>query len=137
MILEFRNGKIDFSILQAMLDNSQIEYTFADENDIFIYFNDPKERIFTRNTEIIGTNVRQCHSPKSQAALEILLSDFRSHKRTEDSYWLYKSGKAILIKYIAVYDKEGKYLGCLETAQAIPKKGWKYYLRVLKGKIFG
>jgi len=48
-----------------------------------------------------------------------ILEDFRNKKRDSASFWIDLKGQKIYIRYFAVRDKEGKYLGCLEVTQGI------------------
>ena len=46
-----------------------------------------------------------------------IIGSFKSGTQDEVSVWLKKNGKDMLIKYMAVRDKNGKYLGTMEIVQ--------------------
>jgi len=48
-----------------------------------------------------------------------ILEDFRNNKQDSANFWIDLKGRKIYIRYFAVRDREGKYLGCLEVTQDI------------------
>jgi hypothetical protein len=48
-----------------------------------------------------------------------ILDDFRNGKRNVAEFWIELKGRMIHIRYFAVRNKAGKYLGCLEVSQDI------------------
>ncbi|HJX68707.1 MAG TPA: PAS domain-containing protein, partial [Dehalococcoidia bacterium] len=48
-----------------------------------------------------------------------LLSDFKAGKRDSAGFWIDLKGRKIYIRYFAVRNKAGKYLGTLEATQDI------------------
>ena len=46
-----------------------------------------------------------------------IIDDFRSGKRDEVPVWMEKGGKTMLVRYFAVRDSEGNYLGTAELVQ--------------------
>ena len=46
-----------------------------------------------------------------------IIGSFKSGTQDEVSVWLKKNDKDMLIKYMAVRDKNGKYLGTMEIVQ--------------------
>jgi DUF438 domain-containing protein len=48
-----------------------------------------------------------------------LLSDFKAGKRGSAEFWIDLEGRKIYIRYFAVRNKAGKYLGTLEVTQDI------------------
>jgi len=93
------------------------EVTFVDENDVIVYYSDPKHRLFARSPEIIGRTVQSCHRGEGLAQLEKLLAEFRTGKRDASDSWKNVRGKSVHIRYIAVRDEDGTYRGALEVAQ--------------------
>jgi len=47
------------------------------------------------------------------------LEDFKNGRRDVAEFWINLNDKLIYIRYFAVHDKNGDYLGCLETTQDI------------------
>ncbi len=112
-------GTINENILPVVMDTMPAELTLIDENDIIIFWNEPKIKIFHRADEILGTDIRKCHSDKSQDKLENLLEGMRAGAVDKESMRITHDGQNILIEYIAVRDDDGKYLGCLESCRLV------------------
>jgi len=47
------------------------------------------------------------------------LSDFKSGRRDSAEFWINLDESKVYIRYFAVRDKEGRYLGTLEATQEI------------------
>jgi len=105
--------------LELMLNALPVDITFIDENDVVRYFSNGKERIFPRNRTIIGRLVQNCHPPKSMAVVEKILEDFKSGAKEHEDFWINMRGKMIYIRYFAVRDEQGRYIGTLEVSQEI------------------
>ena len=105
--------------LEAILDALPVEVSFVDENDAVRYYSKGDQRIFKRTPVVIGRKVRDCHPPKSLHKVEQVISDLKSGKRDAAEFWIDLGGRKIYIRYFAVRDKDGKYLGTLEVTQDI------------------
>jgi len=112
-------GEIRKEILAAVLDTLPVEISFVDENDTVRYFNKDGDRIFPRPPAIIGRKVQDCHPKKSLHKVNQILDDFKNNKRSSVEFWIDLKGRKIYIRYFAVRDKSGKYLGCIEVTQDI------------------
>jgi PAS domain S-box-containing protein len=106
-------------VIEAMLDSMPIEISFVDENDEVRYFNKNGDRIFPRPRSIVGKKVQQCHPQKSVHKVLQILDAFKNGKRDVAEFWINLKGRQIYIRYFAVRDKAGKYLGTLEVSQDI------------------
>jgi len=111
--------KLSYEVIEALLDALPVDITFVDEDDRVRYFNKEGKRIFARSRKIIGIKVQKCHPQKSIHVVNQILDDFRNNKRNSANFWIDLKGRKIHIRYFAVRDKEGKYLGCLEATQDI------------------
>jgi PAS domain S-box-containing protein len=111
--------KLSHEMIEALLDALPVDITFIDEEDRVRYFNKEGKRIFARSQKIIGIKVQKCHPQKSVHVVNQILEDFRNNKRDSANFWIDLKGRKIYIRYFAVRDKEGKYLGCLEVTQDI------------------
>jgi PAS domain S-box-containing protein len=111
--------KLSYEVMEALLDALPVEITFVDEDDRVRYFSKEGKRIFARSRKIIGIKVQKCHPQKSIHVVNQILQDFRNNKRDSANFWIDLEGRKIYIRYFAVRDKEGKYLGCLEVTQDI------------------
>jgi PAS domain S-box-containing protein len=123
-LLEERRGakvieELSHEIIEALLDALPVDITFVDEEGRVRYFNKEGKRIFARSRKIIGIKVQKCHPQKSIHVVNQILEDFRNNKRDSANFWIDLKGRKIYIRYFAVRDKEGKYLGCLEVTQDI------------------
>ena len=59
------------------------------------------------------------HTPQSVHVVEKLLQDFKSGVKDVEDFWIQMKDKFIYIRYFAVRDEEGKYLGTLEFTQNV------------------
>lgn len=105
--------------LKRMLNTLPVDITFVDSNDKVKYFSEGAERIFPRPRTIIGREVRNCHPPASVHIVEKLVEDLKSGKKEHEDFWIKMGGKFVYIRYFAVRDDAGKYLGTLEFTQNI------------------
>ena len=111
--------KLAHELMEALLDALPVDITFVDEEDRVRYFNKEGKRIFARSRKIIGLKVQKCHPQKSINVVNQILEDFRNKKWDSANFWIDVKGQKTYIRYFAVRDKEGKYLGCLEVTQDI------------------
>jgi PAS domain S-box-containing protein len=106
-------------IIEVVLDSMPIEISFVDENDEVKYFNKNGDRIFPRPRSIVGKKVQQCHPQKSVHKVLQILEAFKNGKKDAAEFWINLKGRQIYIRYFAVRDKDGNYLGTLEVSQDI------------------
>ncbi len=99
-----------------MLNTMPMEVTFVDHEDINRYFNDG-EKVFKRPTTAIGRDVFSCHPPKVEPIVRGIIDSFRKGDRDNVAVWLEKQGRPFYVNYMAVRDKNKKYLGTLELVQ--------------------
>jgi DUF438 domain-containing protein len=105
--------------INAMLNVLPIDITFVDKNGKVKYFSQGKERIFARPKTIIGREVKNCHPPASVHIVEKIVEDLRSGKKDHEDFWINLGDKYVLIKYFAVRDEKGEFLGVVEVSQDI------------------
>ena len=117
--VHFEYGALTKEQLSALLDLLPVDITFVDDKDTVRYFNKATKRVFPRTKAVIGRTVQNCHPPKSVHIVEKILSDFKTGKRDYADFWLEMKSRFIYIKYYAVRDMEGKYLGTLEVTQDV------------------
>jgi hypothetical protein len=67
----------------------------------------------------IGKSVQNCHPKQSVDKVNQILSDFKSGRRDSVEFWINLGERKVYIRYFAVRDKAGKYLGTLEATQDI------------------
>lgn len=117
--IRFETGIVSVQQLELLLNHLPVDLTFIDENDVVRYFSHGKERIFARTKAVIGRTVQNCHPPQSVHVVEKLLEDFKAGRKDVEDFWIPIKDKFVYIRYFAVRDSEGRYLGTLEFTQNI------------------
>jgi PAS domain S-box-containing protein len=105
--------------LAGILEAIPVEISFVDENDLVKFWNKHETRIFKRPVDVIGKSVQNCHPKHSVGNVNQLLSDFKASKRNSAEFWINMGENKVYIRYFAVRDRAGKYLGTLEATQDI------------------
>jgi PAS domain S-box-containing protein len=105
--------------LEGILEAIPVEISFVDENDRVKLWNKHETRIFKRPISVVGKSVQNCHPKHSLDKVNQLLSDFKAGKRDSAEFWIDLKGRKVYIRYFAVRDKAGRYLGTLEATQDI------------------
>jgi hypothetical protein len=117
--IRFETGLLSLHQLETVLNHLPVDLTFIDENDVVRYFSHGKERIFARTKAVIGRTVQNCHPPQSVHVVEKLLEDFKAGRKDAEDFWINIKDKFIYIRYFAVRDDTGRYMGTLEFTQNI------------------
>lgn len=117
--IHFETGVLNVEQLMGILDALPVDVTFIDKDDKFRYFNQADGRIFVRSKSALGRLVHYCHPPRSVNMVEEILSDLKSGKKDSESFWIELQGMLVYISYKAVRNKDGEYLGTLETSYDI------------------
>jgi PAS domain S-box-containing protein len=107
--------------LAGILETIPIEISFVDENDAVKFWNKHETRIFKRPVSVIGKTVQNCHPKQSVDKVNRILSDFKAGQRDSAEFWINLREKKVYIRYFAVRNKAGRYLGTLEVTQDITK----------------
>lgn len=111
-------GHMNVEQLAAMLDTLPFEITFVDNGNINRYYNNNSEpKAFKRPGMSIDREVFSCHPPKIEPLVRTIIEELRSGAKDEVPVWLEKNGKTYLVRYMAVRDKNKKYLGVVEVVQ--------------------
>jgi PAS domain S-box-containing protein len=105
--------------LAGILETLPLDISFVDENDTVKFWNKHDNRVFKRPMSALGKTVQQCHPPKSVDTVNKILSDLKSGRRDSAEFWIDLKGRKVYIRYFAVRDKDGRYLGTLEASQDI------------------
>ena len=119
--LIFENGSLLKEEVEALLESLPVDLTFVDKYDTVRYFNKAQSRIFKRSKAVIGRKVQQCHPQKSIHIVNRILEEFKKGERDSAEFWIKLNERLIYIRYFAVRDREGRYLGTLEVTQDITK----------------
>jgi DUF438 domain-containing protein len=117
--IKFETGILSAKEINGMFNNMPFDVTFIDKDDIVKYFTLGKERIFARTKAVIGRTVQNCHPPGSVHVVEKILEDFKSGKKDHEDFWIKMGNLYVYIRYFAVRDEDGTYLGTMEVTQNI------------------
>jgi PAS domain S-box-containing protein len=107
--------------LAGILETIPVDISFIDENDLVRFWNKHETRVFKRPLGVLGKSVRDCHPKHSLDKVNQIISDFKSGKRDSAEFWIDLRGMKVYIRYFAVRDKSGQYLGTLEVGQDITR----------------
>ncbi len=118
-LVQLDTGALAPNVLNQMLRSLPVDLSFVDANDQVAYYSDVPHRIFPRSAAVIGRNVRNCHPPKSVHMVEDILARFKAGERDTAEFWIELGGRFLHIRYFAVRDTDGSYLGCLEVSQDV------------------
>ena len=120
LFINFKEGALNLEQLSAILDLLPFALTFVDKNDKVAYFGGGAA-IFPHSKNAIGNSVFSCHTPESKPIVEKIFQDLHSGKKKVVTYWFKPKmlGRMLYLRYYAVHNKDGKYLGCLEVAEDI------------------
>ncbi len=122
------SGHLSVGQLTALLNTLPMDITFVDADDRVGYFSEGSDRVFARNRAIIGRKVEDCHPPKSVHIVEAVVADLKSGTRDVAEFWIQMGPRFVHIRYFAMRDESGGYLGTLEVTQDIAP------LRALEGE---
>ena len=117
--IKLDTGVLTNTEINGILKHLPFDITFIDKDDVVKYFSQGKERIFARTKAVIGRKVQNCHPPASVHIVEKILEDFKSGKKDHEDFWIKMSGLYVYIRYFAVRDANGQYMGTMEVTQNI------------------
>jgi DUF438 domain-containing protein len=123
----FPSGALSVQQLIGIFSSLPVDITFVDADDRVAFFSEGPDRVFARSRTILGREVKHCHPPKSVDVVERILNDFKTGRQTVAEFWIQMHGKFVHIRYFAVRDEAGAYLGTLEVTQDLTR------LRALEG----
>ena len=67
----------------------------------------------------IGRDVHSCHPPKVDRMVSKIIEDFRAGTKDKYEFFAYLDDEPVYIRYIAVRNEKGKYLGTLEAVEEL------------------
>ncbi len=105
--------------IEAIFDTLPVDLTFVDDTDTVRYYSKGDERIFKRTPAVIGRKVKDCHPQESLHKVEQVVSELKAGTRNVAEFWIDLKGRKVYIRYFAVRDKTGRYIGTLEVTQDI------------------
>lgn len=117
--LRLKTGILTTAEVEALLNTLPLDITFIDKDGVVKYFSLGNDRIFPRTKAVIGRKVQNCHPPASVHIVEGIVEDLKSGRKDHEDFWIKKGKMYVLIRYYAVRDKNGDYLGAVEVTQDI------------------
>jgi PAS domain S-box-containing protein len=126
--VELRTGQLTTEQLNLLLTHLPVDISFVDANGFVRYYSNTPNRIFKRSPAIIGRHVEKCHPAKSVDKVKKIVSAFAAGEKDTAQFWIELGGKFIYIRYFAVRDEKGKFVGTLEVSQDVTE------IRKLEGK---
>ncbi|NMD71692.1 DUF438 domain-containing protein [Bacillus sp. DNRA2] len=117
--IRMETGVLSIKQLELLLNHLPVDITFIDHNDVVRYFSHGKDRIFARTKAVIGRTVQNCHPPRSVHTVEELLEDFKAGRKDSEDFWIKFKDHYVYIRYFAVRNELGEYIGTLEFTQNI------------------
>ncbi len=121
-------GNVSLEQLVAVFSTLPLDLTFVDADDRVAFFTEGPDRIFARSKAIIGRKVQHCHPPRSVETVDQILSDFRAGRQSVAEFWINFHEKFVHVRYFAVRNSDGTYLGTVELTQDLTP------LRALQGE---
>ncbi|MCP4761974.1 MAG: DUF438 domain-containing protein [archaeon] len=127
-LLKLKTGNLSLKQIDLMLRNLPIDISFIDAKEEVAYYSNTEERIFPRSPGVIGRKVQFCHPQKSIDKVQQIIDSFRKGTKDVAEFWIQVNDKFIFIRYFAIHDDNGEFLGTLEVSQDITD------IRKLKGE---
>ncbi|QWT18212.1 DUF438 domain-containing protein [Collinsella sp. zg1085] len=118
-LIKLSTGSFTVAQLEAVLNTIPLDMTFVDSEDKTRYFSHGDTRAFPRPMSCLGRDVYACHPPKSQEMVRMIFENFKSGESDSFDFWFHRGDAFLYVRYFAVRDAEGNYLGALETTQDI------------------
>lgn len=112
-------GFLNLTQMDAILNTLPIDMTFVNADNKVQYVSQGKDRIFDRPFSVIGRSVDLCHPPQSVHVVMQIVDDLRAGRKDHEDFWINFRGRMVYIRYFAVRDKAGTFLGTLEVTQDI------------------
>lgn len=117
--IEFDAGLLVPEEINAILNTLPLDITFVGKDGTVKYFTQGKERIFARAKTVLGRKVENCHPPASVHVVEKIVEELESGKKDHEDFWIKMGDMFVYIRYYAVRNAEGEYLGIMEVTQNI------------------
>lgn len=117
--VKFDTGVLNAEELNAIMEVLPGELSFVDKNNTVKFFTKGEHRIFARTKAVIGRSVENCHPHTSVHIVEKILDDFKTGRKDSEDFWIQMKDMFVLIRFFAVRNKDGEYLGTLEYVQNI------------------
>ena len=117
--VKFENGLLSAEEIAGIFEVIPGELSFVDKDNVVKFFTKGEERIFTRTKAVIGRSVEHCHPHASVHMVNKIIEDFKSGEKDSEEFWIQMGELFVFIRFFAVRNKDGEYLGSLEYVQNI------------------
>ncbi|NLJ87531.1 MAG: DUF438 domain-containing protein [Epulopiscium sp.] len=117
--IEFDAGCLTPEEINSIFNTLPIDITFVDKDGAVKYFTQGKERIFARPKTVLGRQVHNCHPPASVHIVEKIVEDLKAGRKDHEDFWIKMGEKYVFIRYFAVRNEKGEFLGVIEVSQDI------------------
>ena len=117
--IKFENGSLTPEEIRSIFEVIPGEVSFVDKDDKVKFFSKGEQRIFTRTKAVIGREVSNCHPPSSVDMVDKIVNDFKSGEKDSEDFWIQMGDKFVLIRFFAVRNEDGEYLGTMEYVQNV------------------
>jgi len=118
----FPSGALSWTQLKTIFETLPVDLTFVDADDRVRFFSEGRTRVFPRPKAVIGRKVQNCHPPASVGVVDRILTDFRSGAQSVAEFWIQRRGRFVQVRYFALRDERGAYLGTLEVTQDLTRE---------------
>ena len=112
-------GKLSLEQLDLMLTHMPVELSFVDADGYVRYYSENPERIFKRTPAVIGKHVETCHPKESVHKVKQIIDAFKAGDKDTAEFWITLNGRFLLIRYFAVRNESGGFVGTLEVTQDV------------------
>ncbi len=112
--IDLPHGSLTAEQVAAVFSAIPADVTFVDAENVVRYYSE--YRIFDRTPGCLDRDVLECHSPRTRSGIERLISEFRDGWRDEATFLELKGGRPVNVRYVALRDADGSYLGVVEVA---------------------
>lgn len=117
--IDFEPGNLTPEEIKWIFNTLPVDITFVDKDGAVKYFSQGRERIFARPASVIGRQVSNCHPPASVHVVEKIVEELRSGKKDNEDFWIKMGDQYVYIRYFAVRNDKGEFLGVMEVTQNI------------------
>lgn len=118
----FPTGALTLNQLKTIFSTLPVDMTYVDADDRVRFFSEGPNRVFIRPKAVIGRKVQHCHPPGSVSTVDQILDDFKSRRQDVADFWIELGGRFVFIRYFALREEDGTYMGTLEITQDLTRE---------------
>lgn len=129
--INMETGRLSLLEVQQIFSTIPFEIDLIDHADHFSWYSNKPNREHVRHVAELGENVQDCHPAKVWPIVKGIIDSFKDGTRDSVARPLVMHGHRVLIRYYALRDEAGNYLGTIEFTgsvesilQAYEKGGW-------------